>query len=49
LNHGGAVGDKLINGWQITGIENWSSGAPIVLNSMDNGTTKNALWGGNVH
>ena len=49
LNHGGAVGDKLVNGWQITGIENWSSGAPIVLNSMDNGTTKNALWGGNVH
>jgi hypothetical protein len=47
LNHGGAVGDKLINGWQLTGIENWQSGLPIVLAAVDNGTTKNALWGGN--
>jgi hypothetical protein len=39
LNHGGAVGDKIINGWQITGIENWSTGEPIVLSSVNNGTT----------
>jgi hypothetical protein len=47
LNHGGAVGDKLINGWQVTGIETWTSGEPIVLASVNNGTTANALWGGN--
>jgi hypothetical protein len=46
-NHGGEVGDKFINGWQVTGIENWQSGLPIVLASVDNGTTKRALWGNN--
>jgi Carboxypeptidase regulatory-like domain/TonB dependent receptor len=39
LNHGGAVGDKFINGWQITGIEKWSTGEPILLSSVNNGTT----------
>jgi hypothetical protein len=37
----------LINGWQVTGIETWTSGEPIVLASVNNGTTANALWGGN--
>jgi hypothetical protein len=47
LNNGNLIADKIINGWQVTGIENWSTGQPIVLGSVDNGTTKNALWGGN--
>jgi hypothetical protein len=40
LNSGGA--DKLINGWQISGIENWDTGTPIVLSSVSNGTTTQA-------
>lgn len=44
LNSSGGVADKFINGWQISGIENWSTGNPILLGSYDNGTTKEALW-----
>ena len=38
LNTAGPV-DKVFGGWQVTGIENWSTGTPIVLGSVDNGTT----------
>lgn len=44
LNSGSNVADKFINGWQISGIENWSTGNPILLGNFDNGTTKEALW-----
>ncbi len=39
LNNANGVADKIINGWQVTGIENWSTGTPIVLGSVNNGTT----------
>lgn len=39
LNNDGAVSDKFVNGWQITGIEKWSTGEPILLSSVNNGTT----------
>ena len=39
-NSGGGAADRIIGGWQISGIENWSTGVPIVLGSVDNGTTK---------
>jgi hypothetical protein len=47
LNSAGGGANLLINGWQISGIENWNTGTPIVLGSFDNGTTAGALWGGN--
>jgi hypothetical protein len=40
------VADKLINGWQISGIEGWTTGTPIVLSSVDNGTTAETLGNG---
>jgi hypothetical protein len=45
LNSGNAGADKFINGWQISGIENWSTGTPIVLGSVDNGTTQETFGG----
>jgi len=39
LNKGGRGSDMLVNGWQISGIPTWSTGTPIVLSSVDNGTT----------
>jgi Carboxypeptidase regulatory-like domain/TonB dependent receptor len=39
LNSGNVVADKIINGWQISGWENWNTGTPIVLGSVNNGTT----------
>jgi len=47
LNSAGKGADKFVNGWQVSGIENWSTGTPIVLGSFDNGTTAEALWAGN--
>jgi hypothetical protein len=47
LNSAGNGANLFINGWQISGIENWSTGNPIVLGSFDNGTTAEALWAGN--
>lgn len=44
LNSAGRGVNKLINGWQISGIENWNSGTPVVLGSVDNGTTKEAIF-----
>ena len=46
LNTGGAA-DRIVGGWQISGIENWSTGTPIVIGGLDNGTTAEALYGGN--
>ena len=43
LNSAGRGTNLLINGWQISGIENWATGTPIVLSSVDNGTTSSAL------
>ena len=43
LNSSGRGANLLINGWQVSGIENWSTGTPIVLSSVDNGTTSSAL------
>lgn len=45
LNSGSVGADKLINGWQISGIENWSTGTPVVLGSVDNGTTRETYLG----
>ena len=47
LNSGGKGADKFINGWQISGIENWSTGTPLLLSSYDNGTTAEALYANN--
>jgi outer membrane receptor protein involved in Fe transport len=44
LNSGGKGANMFINGWQISGIENWNTGTPIVLSGFDNGTTAEALW-----
>jgi len=45
LNSGNVGADKIINGWQISGIENWSTGTPVVLSSADNGTTSETYGG----
>jgi hypothetical protein len=45
LNTGNAVESKFVNGWQISGIENWSTGTPIVIGGVNNGTTQ-AVYGG---
>lgn len=39
LNSGNVVADKVLSGWQISGWENWNTGTPIVLGSVNNGTT----------
>jgi hypothetical protein len=39
LNAGSDALDKVVGGWQLSGIETWSTGTPIVLGSVDNGTT----------
>lgn len=31
--------DKVLGGWGLSGIETWTSGTPIVLGGVDNGTT----------
>jgi hypothetical protein len=33
-----------VNGWQVAGIENWSTGNPVVLNTFDNGTTAETIF-----
>jgi TonB dependent receptor len=43
LNSAGKGTNLLVNGWQVAGIENWSTGNPVVLSSFDNGTTKSTL------
>jgi hypothetical protein len=45
LNSGNAVESKFVNGWQISGIENWATGTPIVISSYNNGTTQSAYGG----
>jgi hypothetical protein len=44
LNSAGRGTNLLVNGWQFSGIENWTTGTPIVLGSVDNGTTKEAIF-----
>jgi len=46
LNTGGAAVNKAVNGWQISGIENWSTGVPVLMSGADNGTTAETLGGG---
>jgi len=45
LSTGNAVESKLVNGWQVSGIENWSTGTPILISSYNNGTTQSAYGG----
>ena len=40
-----SFGDKLLTGWQVSGIETWSTGTPVVLSSVDNGTTQETYGG----
>jgi hypothetical protein len=47
LNTGGGAEDRIVGGWQLSGIENWSTGTPIVLAGVDNGSTAEALYAGN--
>jgi hypothetical protein len=44
LNSAGRGTNLLVNGWQFAGIENWSTGNPIVLSSFDNGTTSETIF-----
>ncbi len=44
LNSAGKGANLLINGWQVAGIENWSTGNPVVLGSFDNGTTAATIF-----
>ena len=44
LNSGGKGVNLLINGWQVAGIENWSTGNPVLLGSFDNGTTAETIF-----
>ena len=45
LNSGLGALTKVVDGWQISGIENWASGTPIVIGSVDNGTTQETYGG----
>jgi hypothetical protein len=45
LNSGLGFGDKFVKGWQISGIENWSTGTPIVIGGANNGTTQQTYGG----
>jgi len=45
LNNGSSVADKFISGWQISGIEFWNTGTPIILSAVDNGTTQETYGG----
>lgn len=45
LSTGNAVESKFVNGWQLSGIENWETGTPIVISSYNNGTTQSAYGG----
>jgi hypothetical protein len=40
LNSGG-IAEKVVGGWGVSGIETWNTGTPIVLSSVNNGTTTN--------
>ena len=44
LNSAGKGANLLVNGWQLAGIENWSTGNPVVLNTFDNGTTAETIF-----
>jgi hypothetical protein len=44
LNSAGRGTNLILGGWQIGGLENWSTGVPIVLGSVDNGTTPEAIF-----
>lgn len=46
LSTGGDVVNKAVNGWQISGIETWSTGVPVLISGADNGTTAETLGGG---
>jgi hypothetical protein len=46
LNTGGnPFTDKLLAGWQISGIESYLAGTPVTLSSIDNGTTQETYGG----
>ncbi|MFY9748048.1 MAG: TonB-dependent receptor [Acidobacteriaceae bacterium] len=45
LNNGNSAADKIVGGWQISGIEFWNTGTPILLASVDNGTTSETYGG----
>jgi len=42
LNTGNKAADWFIDGWQVSGIETWNTGVPVVLGSVNNGTTTQA-------
>ena len=45
LNHGNAISDRVVGGWQISGIENYSAGTPVVIGGVNNGTTQSTYGG----
>jgi len=46
LNSGNIGTSKLLGGWQLSGIESWSTGTPVVLSGVDNGTTAETYGSG---
>ena len=44
LNSAGRGANLAISGWQVAGIENWSTGNPVVIGSFDNGTTQETIF-----
>ena len=45
LNSGNVAANKIISGWQLSGIENHSSGTPVVIGGVNNGTTQSTYGG----
>ena len=45
LNSGNVGAEKIVSGWQLSGIENFSAGTPIVIGGVNNGTTQSAYGG----
>ena len=37
LNRGNVAASKFVSGWQISGIENYSAGTPVVIGGVNNG------------
>jgi len=37
-NTGGGAADRIVGGWQVSGIENWSTGVPYLMNTVNNVT-----------
>jgi len=44
LNSTGTALGALLGGWQVGGLENWATGTPIVLASVDNGSTASSIF-----